>query len=116
LIIKGGRALAQLCLERHWQPAFQICMIHVSQGSCSQTFGGKSSRLGFPKSSPNDGTAAVWGAHAPSRVVVGASADHILPSSLLTMGRTEAVGEGADCHTRGRVCSPELRKRTLGED
>jgi hypothetical protein len=60
--------------------------------------------------------AAVWGAHAPSRVVVGAPADHLLASSLLPMGCAEAVGEGADCDTRGRVCSPELRTRALGED
>jgi adenine-specific DNA-methyltransferase len=39
-----------------------------------------------PKSSPNDGTAAVCGAHAPSHVVVGAPADHLMASSLLPIG------------------------------
>src|SRR5580658_4743049 len=42
-----------------------------------------------------------WSAPTPTR------------SSLLTMRWAEAVGEGADCHTRGRVCSPELRTRAL---
>ena len=28
----------------------------------------------------------------------------------------DAVGEGADCDTRGRACSPELRRSGVGED
>ena len=56
-----------------------------------------------PKSSPNDGTAAVWGAHAHPRVVVGAPADYILPSSLFPIGLGEAAGGGA--------CAPLNRER-----
>jgi len=48
---------------------------------------------------------AVWGAHAPSRVVVGAPADHIFASSPLPLVRGKAVGEGANCDTRG-ACAP----------
>ena len=69
-----------------------------------------------PKSSPNDGMARSGGEHAPSRVVVGALADHIFASSPLPMARGEAVGGGADCHTRGRACPPELKTGALGED
>ena len=32
------------------------------------------------------------------------------------MARGEAVGGGADCHTRGRACPPELKTGALGED
>jgi hypothetical protein len=69
-----------------------------------------------PKSSPNDGTSVVWESTRASRVVVGAPADHIFSSPLLPMERAEAVGEGADCHTRKRVCSPAKRYVALGED
>jgi hypothetical protein len=47
------------------------------------------------------------GARAPSRVVAGASAGHIFEFFTLLMECGDAIGEGADCDTRGRVCSPE---------
>jgi hypothetical protein len=50
--------------------------------------------------------------------VVGAPADHIFGYSLFRMKREDAVGEGADCHTRGassvrhgRCLSGLLRRR-----
>ena len=46
------------------------------------------------------------GSTRASRVVVGALADHIFASSLFSMGRAEAAGEGADCNTRG-ACAPQ---------
>jgi len=46
------------------------------------------------------------GAHGPTRVVVGALADHIFASSLFPVEQEEAVGEGADCNTRG-ACAPQ---------
>jgi hypothetical protein len=56
------------------------------------------------------------GAHAPSRVVAGAFAGHISESYSLPMECVDAIGEGANCDTRGRVCSPARFALCSGED
>jgi len=52
-----------------------------------------------------------WGAHAPSRAVFRALAEHTGACTTQPFGvclRLEATGEGAARNTRGRVCSPKF--------
>src|SRR5215212_3911028 len=52
-----------------------------------------------------------WGAHAPSRAVFRALAEHTGARTTQPFGvclRLEATGEGAARNTRGRVCSPKV--------
>jgi hypothetical protein len=48
-----------------------------------------------------------WGAHAPSRVAIGALADGIPQFYRKWRRFKDVAGEGAGHDTRGRVCSPE---------
>jgi hypothetical protein len=53
------------------------------------------------------------GAHAPSRVAIGALADGIPKFSSKWRRCQDVAGGGAGHHTRGRVCSPEIRKESF---
>jgi len=75
----------------------------------------------MPNSSPNYGTATVWGAHAP-RVSWSRPRRPHLGIVLSSYWMSGSSRRGADCHTLAtfyvarRVCSPKLRTRFLAND
>jgi hypothetical protein len=99
-------ALCAACMAPVFPASSDPAPQQVSDAPNKPTAWDKAAAAKYLDDRMDNGTAAIWGSPRASRVVVGAPADHIFASPLLLVERAEAVGEGADCHTRGRVCSP----------